>query len=285
MEKLRFCHSVWTEPMFSGRWHIGNQFYHNIWMFALSAALIKKAGHSIVLHTDSRGRELFGFLPYDEVYTTLDALDSDPLFWASGKILAQQSEPLGSTHIDGDAFIFNSDLFELVSNSKGDLFVQSKESFDDVFHLLVPYTLALDALAPALKRAPIDFDLSFDLVFNCGLVRFNNQVLKDEYISGYWTFLKEILSDQSVLKVLDGNKDITPDLVLEQLWLYKIVKSRNYTYSCFGSKELSSNGFVHFVGKGKYSNNFMIKCELIKADLDLFYKVSKFLEDHNFREV
>lgn len=283
--KLRFCHSVWSKPMFSGRWGVNDQVCHNLWMFALSAALIKRAGHSIVLHTDCKGRDLFGFLPYDEVYTTLDTLDSDPLFWASGKVLAQQNEPLGSIHIDGDAFITSPELFTFMKNSKAALLIQHLEYFDDELQLSRPYALAVDALTKALSKVPITFNTSFTRSFNCGFVKFNNQRLKDEYISGYWSFLKAVLCDKEVLKVLSENKDITPDLVLEQLWLHFLVTTNAYTYSCFKSEELLNKGFIHMVGKSKYSNTFWVKRELIKTDISLFYKVNDFLVNNGFKEV
>ena len=86
MKKLRFCHLVWSAPMEGDRWGIKNQLYHNIWMFALSVALVKKAGHTVVLHTDSVDKDLFGFLPYDEVFTTLDSFQCATRFWAAGKL-------------------------------------------------------------------------------------------------------------------------------------------------------------------------------------------------------
>lgn len=284
MGRLRFCHSVWAEPMFSDRWGVTNQLYHNLWMFALSVALVKKEGHYIVLHTDSKGKDLFGFLPYDEIHVTLDSLESSPLFWASGKMLAQQNEPLGSIHIDGDVFLTKPGLFDFMRPSRKDFIVQHLEHFDPESPLARPYTLAIDALTPVLSKVSIDFDLSLTNSFNCGLVKFNNSQLRDDYLFGYWSFLKAALADADVVGVLSGNKDIIPDLVLEQLWLYSLASRGGYKHSCFKSEDLLSKGFIHMVGKSKYSNNFMVKRLLVQTDLDLFYRVGNFLTSNGFNE-
>ena len=67
----RFVHSFWTKPCENDN----EKLKKYILYFATSLAWLKKNNFPIVLHTDSKGKELFKNLPYDEIYTTLDNTD------------------------------------------------------------------------------------------------------------------------------------------------------------------------------------------------------------------
>jgi hypothetical protein len=102
---LRLCHSYWTAPSERQRWGIENQIVSNVCLAAVSVAFAKKIGATIALHTDLNGKEFLGWLPYNELHLSLEQHNFHSAFWASGKILAQEREPLGSIHIDLDVFI------------------------------------------------------------------------------------------------------------------------------------------------------------------------------------
>ena len=84
----RFVHSFWTKPCENDN----EKLKKYILYFATSLAWLKKNNFPIVLHTDSKGKELFKNLPYDEIYTTLDNIPENisPKFYAYGKFLAMQ---------------------------------------------------------------------------------------------------------------------------------------------------------------------------------------------------
>lgn len=111
---MRLCHSFSTRPLGVEAYNTAalRRLIGNVWYFALSVAYAKRSGAYIVLHTDSFGKAMLGHLPYDEIHLTLDDMPADisPRFWAAGKIFAQEAEPIGSLHIDGDVFIKRADL-------------------------------------------------------------------------------------------------------------------------------------------------------------------------------
>jgi hypothetical protein len=119
-----------------------------------------------ILHTDSLGKELLGFLPYDEIHLTLNVLNDLNIHervWAAGKIWAQEAEPIGSLHIDGDVFIKTEKLRDLIFNSKKDLVTQnieySKDS--DYFEKQYSKSIYVQNIVQYNKIKDMDFEVIY----------------------------------------------------------------------------------------------------------------------------
>lgn len=217
---MRFIHSFSTRPL-------GIQMYnkdcisrilYNIVYYALSVSYIKNLGHDIVLHTDSLGERLFGFLPYNDIYLTCDDIPNNvsPRFWASAKMWSLGEEDINSIHIDGDVFIKKTSLIDDLMTSDYDVVVQNFEHGN-----------WYKGSAEILWRDK-DYCESKSLIldnigaYNTGILGFKNQELKDKFISGYKdlvTYYSDKYKDE-----LETLENITPDIVLEQQYIYQLSK-------------------------------------------------------------
>lgn len=98
------AHSLWTSP---GRAHP-----RALLMLGLSASLLARQFHKVVLITDKEGAELVRdlSLPYTEIVTILDEIPAGAgHVWATGKLrayahLARAGQPF--IHFDHDSFLF-----------------------------------------------------------------------------------------------------------------------------------------------------------------------------------
>jgi len=283
MEKVRLCHSIWTKPMKGLRWDIADQLKQNIWLFALSVAYAKKMNAEIVLHTDELGKEIFGFLPYDEIHLTLEGLNVHERFWAAGKIFAQEAEPLGSVHIDGDVFLKKPEVYKLIKDNSADLIVQMVEGDSTPSCLGSCYEENLNLVLSALNRnVPVEFDRNQDSAFNCGLVRFNNPELKRRYIEGYKEMLEFCSREQSFIKRLIANTYQCPDIIMEQWWLKSVADYYDYKVKTVlpgwggdNHGEAKKIGFTHVIGKDKYAQIPIVKNSLLMINPDLYCMVVK----------
>jgi hypothetical protein len=271
MKKLRLCHSFWSAPCSDG-----DKLRANVWLYALSVAYAKKTGAKIVLHTDEKGKELLGFLPYDELHTTLQGITVNPRFWAAGKIFAQAAEPLGSIHIDGDVFIKRKNTIDLRRFQASDLIIQNIENFEYPYIVHnIPYVKqALVRDAEMSKRLRLDENLSS---YNCGVVGFNSQELKDQYISGYKRLYNILVSNKKVLRTIELNRELIPDLVIEQYWLTALAESRNAKVYALIADNYQRDAirihYTHLLGKTKYNGDVQKRIrEMLKALNENIYK-------------
>jgi hypothetical protein len=247
---------MWTLPATGTRWGISNQLNANIWLYANSVAYAKKNGFEIALHTDTQGKEILGFLPYDEIHLTLNNITAHKNFWAIGKIFAQEAEPLGSIHIDGDVFIKRPDTIDMKLYAKTDLIVQNTERAGFI------YRGNLDHVKHALLHARkhdlyemVNFDRG--TAYCCGIAGFNSRELKDAYIAGYRELYNILMSDPDFLTALKNGTEMCPDLVLEQYWLESVARlQRANPYILIDATKIYEHaekiGFVHVIGHVKY---------------------------------
>jgi len=269
---MRLCHSVWTKPIIDSGLGFQSKIESNLWLFSLSIAYAKLLDATIVLHTDSLGAKLFGYLPYDEIYLTLDNLETPSCFWAAGKIHAQSLEPLGSIHLDGDVFLKKKGLLDILNFENYDVLIQNTESNNQIYDpLLVKFKEVL--LSHTL---PEELNFNSQLAFNCGIIGFNNKLIKEKYVDGYQNLVNVCILDESFMKFLSTNKSFIPDLILEQWWLKCIT---NY-YPC-NVKALLPNlstlqedaikiGFTHLLGKKKYDLIDKVKERLLEVNPEIY---------------
>lgn len=231
----RFVHSFWTKPCENDN----EKLKKYILYFATSLAWLKKNNFPIVLHTDSKGKEVFKDLPYDEIYTTLDNIPENinPKFYAYGKFLAMQQEELGSVHIDGDVFIKTKELGDRILNFKSDLITQSTEPERVVKRFYRRWDFDKELIKDLI-------DLDTNTAYNCGIIGFNNKEFRDKYYNTYFKLVDILPEFKHPLAI--------PDLVCEQLLLFYLYPNQETLFN--GEITLSEAhkiGYLHIPSSTK----------------------------------
>jgi len=264
-------------PAHQARWGITDQTVPNVWLAATSVAFAKKIGAKIILHTDNEGKEILGWLPYDEIHLTLENSLFHPTFWASGKIMAQEAEPLGSIHIDLDVFVKRSWTIDTKYFAQCDLIVQSVEENRRIYieNLKIVGRL-LKTGQDSFRNLYEDLDVKRNSAFNCGLIGFNTAPLKKRYIEGYYDMHSAIVSNPSYpfyLNMLVASERLCLDLVLEQYWLRSVAILENATVYVLLPEENEQQEperihYTHVIGEDKYHPDIQSRIREMLAQLD-----------------
>ena len=277
---MRFVHSLWTTPSLNERWYISPEIatLTNMWYYALSVAYLKNLNQEIVLYTDTFGKECLEHIPYNEIYTILDKKipqEMCPIMWACAKFYALTEEELGSIHIDGDVFIKTQQCLDIISNSKCDLFVQGEEDANLANdtgmtglyiqnHKYLSHLIFPKGLAKMGNKA-----------YNTGILQFNKQELKDTFISSYFFMLDQVVNDKILIEKWEEDKNICPDLVIEQRFIYDL--SKKYDVSCLIDYQQNNInnyanqiGFQHVLSQRKYYLLHSCKATLKHIDKELY---------------
>ena len=268
-------HSWWSVPMLNDRWNIDDQIKKTMFINALSVVYAKLSGAHITCHCDSYMYEYLKELPYDAIFVDLDDLKDkikcDPTFmWAAGKFVALDKEPLGTIHIDFDVFIKSPLCLEAMDFEGADFI------FSHVEEAAYEEQKSLVNVLPTIN-------MNTNYACNVGIIGFNNENAKRDYINNYNSYLFEC--DYKV----GDDKDINADLILEQIYLYEMMNEYssktligdqrvNSIYEC-QSKAIEI-GFEHLLGRSKYSPYLMRKTKEKLKELapDIYNKV----ENMNF---
>lgn len=131
MTPLRAVWSFWSRPFHAfHRWSWTSE-RHHLLAWALSVETARRHFPDTALCTDSEGARLLVDalgLPFAHVSTTLDRLaDSDPEWWALGKLHAYREQETPFLHIDNDVFLWNPLPSEVAA---GAVIAQNPERFD-----------------------------------------------------------------------------------------------------------------------------------------------------------
>ncbi|MCL2446207.1 MAG: hypothetical protein FWD06_05525 [Oscillospiraceae bacterium] len=254
--KPRIFHSFWSKPLLQKRFGqpVAKQLESTLLFTTIGVIAAKRLGIEIVLHTDDFGAKLFQQVPYDQVYLTLNGHDIDAQFWASGKMIAMEHEPLGSCHLDLDAWVKGARCRDLVFGSTTDLVVQSVE---DAFNVYDPNKKFV------FDQGGVDISGHIDMrkarksveAYNCGLVRINNQQLKDKWLALYWKIVREL--DRKKPPGLHERYCI-PDLVAEQWALFQLCKQQGFRVQCICDgynhhQKAKEIGYAHLISEHKYA--------------------------------
>jgi hypothetical protein len=256
---MRFFHSYWNKPALARRWNIDRQTRANLWLFALSVAYLKENNREVILHTDVDGERLLSCLPYDNIYRTLDALaDVNPDFWCAGKLTAYAAEPLGSIHLDGDVLLKSGKTFESLDISNTDCLVQSEEFVGDFYrggYDLICHIYAKQGLQPPFEP--------WITAYNMGVVGFNNETLKRNYLNGCWSIYNTMMRDLDY-RARNRNDDSLLTLNVEQRFFHwladveharvKVLLDKECIY-----KDAVSADYCHVIGRQKYDSNILIE--------------------------
>lgn len=242
---MKIFQSLWTKPMRNAS---EDKIRNFLYMAALSALYAKENYYNLTLYTDEYGMYLTEGFPYKErKLITIPEDNPCDFLRAQSKFYALKEEDLGSIHIDCDVFLKSPSIFNI--SSDWDVLVQNTETYQ--------YEYDSESFQDAAKWI-LDNGLDVDLTnykgtFNCGVIGFKNQELKDQYLKNYMKALEAFKNK---------NCDWWLDLLLEQQYLYDIVKAGNYKFctlfkndSSFESllSEQASIGYTHLIGTQKKS--------------------------------
>ena len=225
-----------------------------LWMyicyFTLSCMYAKRSGFNIILHTDDKGKELLRFAPYDQVIVSLNNIKRPHhLFFAYPKFIVLDLMEKGQIHIDGDVFLKKDTISELFDFDDYDCIVQSieKEFID------TPYDNPIwDNSRKSFENIEYpEWAKRFSLyMYNTGVMGFNNDELKREFVDTYW--------DMSNKFEKDGiDVPSCPEIIIEQQFLMDLCERDNLKVKTiipkdwYGKKSLdfaNNVGYQHVIG-------------------------------------
>jgi len=263
------------------RYDIGNKEELNSYVYALSCHYLKKLGQEVSLYVNGRGHEILKPLPYDKVEALPENVEPKA-FWAYGKMLSHKQAPLGAVHIDGDVIITKMDTVDYIAehSKDADLFIQHEEG-----GYLSSFHFEDEAVAEKMKGelkdiCPPEINFKHPKSFHCGLLKLNNQKLKDRYLDVYFS-VHEALGKTDFYD--NGKKRAwwVPDLVVEQAYLWDIVKYHGYKYAGLFPFTMENAdywcntiyGYKHFSAHGKYKFIERIRAELRAENRALYEAV------------
>lgn len=234
--------------------------------YTLSYLYCRKIGLDITLHTDNVGKDILDYIPYKNIYTTLENIDRfNEKLYAYPKIHIIEREPLGTLHIDGDVFLKKESIKELLDFKDYDVIVQSYEDKTKFGYLY-------DESISAFEK--VDFPLwaskSCECMYNTGILGFNNEDIRRKFVYAYEKTARAYNKD--------GNKLIKqcPDIIIEQKFLYDLTqyfKSNvktllNYDNIYEHAKEI---GYTHVLSRNSKIKNLSKMIDRIyELDNDIY---------------
>lgn len=277
---MKIFHSFWAFPIGYDKYSHNSILDVHLYVMALSVLYAKMNGLNITMHTDDFGLKFIEGMPYDDVKLSLNDIPKwmPKCLWASGKMFAQKNEPLGAVHTDYDVFIQTNECImeieRLMKNS--DAIVQSNDSMIYCEPLMERMVNTLWETGIPIAHSGESYCPSF----NCGIVGFNNQRLKDEYISKYLEYTYRYSTEDVYKELLTTVK--IPDLIFEQKLLYHFsqkYKIEKLLKSDFFSSDINAEairlGYVHLLSVSKKNRIGEVIRSLKQKDIDLYNKVEK----------
>ena len=260
--KNRFAHVFWTKPMLqdfkNSRWNIGNQFEQTLALMALSLACLKAHNQEVVLYTDKEGAKLCENLDYDRIYVIFDDLKVSNDFWAAGKIVALQNEPLDSILIDTDLFLYDGNLIDKLSENK--VFCSHIENTNNYELMLKIGQQHFPYLQGETKYSS-----------NTGILKCPDVKLKIAFINKYFNTIS-VLNNPELLNQFKsiGHGAFCPDLLAEQFNYHKICKPARLVALPDNQTELQ--GFTHLLSFEKYIKIPMV-LDILKNQFSNYYDI------------
>lgn len=252
---ISFAHSFWTKPLLSNKFaKLQTALAINLVEYALSVEFVHSNGYKIKLYTDKEGAEIFGKIPYDDIVILENTITDNYHFAASFKFVALEHMTLNEVLIDGDIFLHKTPVYKIIENDVADMLVSMFEPKEYIENDKERNTKMLEMLRNCNFAEPYTtptFD-DCDGWYNTSLMKFGNEVLKDEYI-------KQYKLHNSIVKDVDF-QNTWPDIILEQRHLTQLSRYKNYKIHTiiedFPSVECDHRaveiGFMH-LGNAKYS--------------------------------
>ncbi len=269
--KNRFAHVFWSKPSMlsveEARWNIGNQYELTLPLAMLSLALLKQHNQEVVLYTDKKGKELLGDLGYDKVYEVLEDITISKDFWACGKIIALKNEPLDSTIIDTDLFLYDGNLIDKLSLL--DVAGSHEENTNSYIQLL--------QWGASLMNLKGDNSTST----NTGLLKINDIKKKFPFTQKYLRFVNQHGHGYDLERMIRlGGGAYCPDLLCEQYNFHKTC-SPEHLIEVSEDRE-KDYGLTHLISFEKYLKIPYV-IEILKEKYPTYHQtLIKIWEDLNF---
>jgi len=277
---MHFVHSLWTKPLIANRRNIEfkTSLLTTTLCNAVSVAWVNHLGGKINLYADGLGRDMLGFLPYDNIYELHVPVHIPVCTWACGKFLTLEKMPLGDVHIDGDVFLKSEKLIELCSDNSYDMVVQSIENDKTT---LKKYYSAVRELLKKNNIKPKTCSLEESPSYNCGTIGFFNNELKQKYLIEYFTMLNNIINNKSLLVDLNKNLNAIPDLIMEQQFLYELATPYKVNNLLGDAETMYDNAiklnYQHILGGFKEQQLDKILQELKYVDEKIYKETLKYI--------
>lgn len=272
----RYYHHMTFEDMLS----------YDILCYSLSFTFLKKMGKKVKLYATTNGAKYLNHLKYDEVVIIPDDFDCDSGLRCLPTIYAFKNEPLSSVFVHGDCFLKEPIILNFLEYIKKDVMVLQEHhiSSEEAWKFFVsPSDITPLHLSPNLLHGKNSFDL--------GILKFNNQKLKDD-------FIEEVLKNISLYKeslayqFWDISRSFLPDRGIFSFILRELVDQGKYTYEEMGGvklnyykyernkEKLKFMGILHLTQSSKFNETVLSKvCNLfIKTDKEAYNKANMQIE-------
>lgn len=258
VNKLKLFHSLSTKPMQQAPYRFNNQkSFNNFWYTAWSVLSAKQTfpNCQFNLHTDDLGARLLEDLPYDNIYTDLNTLDTHRNLFASAKFKALEVEELGAIHIDGDVILTNPLAAAMLNYEMNEVIVQNSEP---------TYQREITLIKPLIRNADVLFGKGS---FCCGVIGINNQKLKDRYIDEYFKYAAVLKKNSNIIDtIMQCNPRVIFDLIFEQANLFRLCVEGKYPVKrlCKNVSEifqLRHSGISHYIGSLKHKEENIARCK------------------------
>ena len=248
----------------------------HVFTFTLSAIYAKRSGFEIVLHTDEIGAYYLQHAPYDKIIVDIGTPPEDKRVFAWCKFKAMNNEPIDSIHIDGDVFIKNSKIKDILNYNDCDVICQNLEKIG-----IYPYHESCwDKESYSWRDCsyPKWMSRHFDEMYNCGIIGFKNIEVRKEYHDMYERMMEDY-------KINGRKNDCVPELVSEQKLLYDFAKYKKLRVKCLLdlhnlTKSANKIGYQHLLGHAKYRSIEKTKSIIKKLDINIYNKTEKLLSEN-----
>lgn len=282
---MRFVHTFYSVPLLANKFNkYETSMTFTITNYAYSAHCVKKLGHEIVLFTDEKGKELLGFIPYDEIIVIKD-IEHSKHFAAQFKFKALQQCKLGDVIIDGDLFIKKQEALDRIKDDTNAVIY----SFFEPYNYTLRGTMKNYYINLLAKMRKVQYLDGYELPkkwgdmgwMNTSLMRFNDEELLQEYIRQY-EHHKHILQDIN----FEGE---WPDIIIEQYFLTQLCKNKqtkaiveDFWVDPLYNIKSAEMGFVH-LGAAKPGYQKILNRDLSKENPELWKECVKQLEKYNIK--
>jgi hypothetical protein len=104
--------------------------------------------------------------------------------------------------------------------------------------------------------------------YNTGILCFNNEKLKEKFITNYFFFHEQIINDEKIKQFWDIDRETCPGIIVEQLFIHQL--SLGYKTLCITDVLLDTKSYQHVIGKKKYRCLENCKATLKHIDEELY---------------
>lgn len=256
---MTFVHSFQPEPLLQQKFRQLNRgLAITLLDYAYSVECVHKFGHTIELYTDALGAQILEPIPYDKVHIVENDITKNWHFAASIKFKALQNMSLDQILIDGDIFLEKRLAYDIIEKLDSDIVVSLYEPKDRIFRK--------EAIIDLFNACSVSTQPGYEWPkpeeikgwYNTSCLKFNNQDLKNEYITQYINHVKQA-EDQ------EFSPGLWPDIVYEQYNIESMLKKTNTSigmvnpYYNIDDDYAFKIGFCHLGVAKENSHNFYLR--------------------------